>query len=373
MRKKICIIGNNANGEMVTDGGRIKLRLYYNLLKENNFDASIVDLCGWKKHLLSIIRRIQKAVKHNDTIIIMAGPKGCRIIIPLVCFFNKKYKKRIIFSALGIGTIDKLVSKMTPLESKEFLLGKINGIKDNKIAKYLKKMTYVLVENETLLNVYKRLYFLDNVQVLTNFRNLEIIERDYLKWDEMKIVFLSRITENKGVFDLMCAVKQLIENEKMRIVLNIYGDNQLNDEEKDTFNSYLLDEKIIYHGAVSSNLSTEIIRKNDLFVLPTKYYGEGTPGALIESMIVGTPILVSSYSQAKDLVNDKENGIIFEFNNYEDLVNKIKLCYENYELLKKISQNSQLLAKKFVFSTYRDEFLFIMTGGNNNENSNCDL
>lgn len=371
MGKNICIIGNNANGAPVTDGGRIRLRLYQTLLLENGYHVTVVDLCGWTKHIFSIIHKIKKAVKENDSIIIMAGPNGCRFIIPLVNHYNKKYKKMVVFSALGVGTLDSLLSRMSPESAKEFLLGNTQGVKDEKMAKHLQKLTYVLVQNETLLECYKDFYHLNNVFILNNFRNISIEPREYPNWDKMQIIFLSRITKNKGILDLMRAVHELIDKVQLNISLNIYGEIQLTNEEKKEFDSYLNGTSIIYHGQVSSDKSIATIRNNHLFCLPTKYHGEGTSGALIESMIAGTPALVSSYSQAKDLIHNQEDGIIFELNNYDDLVNKIKFCYENYELLKKISNNVQVTAKKFVFSTYKDEFFDFMTGVKKDEDPHC--
>ena len=139
MGKNICIIGNNANGAPITDGGRIRLRLYQTLLLENGYHVTVVDLCGWTKHIFSIIHEIKKAVKENDSIIIMAGPNGCRFIIPLVNHYNKKYKKKVVFSALGVGTLDSLLSRMSPENAKEFLLGNTQGVKDEKMAKHLQK------------------------------------------------------------------------------------------------------------------------------------------------------------------------------------------------------------------------------------------
>ena len=90
--KRITIIGNNAHGNEVYDGGRLKIRLYATVLKENGYDVNIIDLDGWKFRFLSVLKQIKEATKRGDTILIMAGPKGCRMMIPLV---NKRNKEKI--------------------------------------------------------------------------------------------------------------------------------------------------------------------------------------------------------------------------------------------------------------------------------------
>lgn len=356
--KKICIIGNNANGNPVTDGGRIKIRLFVELLSKVS-KVSILDLCNWKKKIFSIIREIKRAVNENDVILIMAGPNGCRQIIPLVNFFNQKMKKRVVFCGLGIGTLDKLVCKKSIEFTTSFLNGDIT-LKDNFMKKQLKKIDCILVENQTLLNCYKKTYAINNVFVLPNFRNTKIKKRQYEQNDVFKIIFLSRVTENKGILDLVQCVKDLLLD-KFSVKLDIYGELQLSKNNVVKFNSYLCDE-IAYHGQVSPNESLEKIKQADLFCLPTKYNGEGMPGAVVESLIVGTPVLLSNYSQAKNIIQDGCNGILCNLNDINDLKNKLIYCYNNYELLKKISFQSQEYSKQFVFSTYENTFYNYILG-----------
>ena len=110
MKRKIYIIGNNNNSQNISDGGRIKLRLFAKLLSENN-EVTIIDLSGWKKNILRVVYQIKKSIKEQSTIVIMAGPSGCRILIPIINYFNKKHKSKAVFCALGVGTIDKLIKK----------------------------------------------------------------------------------------------------------------------------------------------------------------------------------------------------------------------------------------------------------------------
>ena len=41
--KVINIIGNNNSGNAISDGGRIKIRLYKSLLEEHGFKVNIID------------------------------------------------------------------------------------------------------------------------------------------------------------------------------------------------------------------------------------------------------------------------------------------------------------------------------------------
>ena len=137
--------------------------------------------------------------------------------------------------------------------------------------------------------------------------------------------------------------------------LDIYGALQLNVDENILFEKSL-NKNVNYRGEIQQHELFEKIKEYDLFVLPTKYYGEGTSGSLIEALIAGVPALVSSYSQAKTLINDNENGFIFKINDKESLKERLLEILDNKERLPIISRNAQITANKYVFENNKEKF-----------------
>ncbi len=361
--KVINIIGNNANSGYITDGGRIKIRLFKTLLEREGFFVNIIELDGWKQHIFKIIRLIKVAISKKECIVIMAGPKGCRFINRIVYFLNRKHKSRVVFCPLGIGTLDYLIKDMTPEKAQLFLSSPNNdfGIKDKKMRNCLNGFDCVVVQNEILKEKYVNFYKIKKVFVLENFRDIELIPRDYYLHEEFRVIYLSRIKKNKGIFDLIDAVKYLNMTNNCDIRLDIYGELQLSEDEENYFKN-CIDESITYKGTIGFDESIETIRKYDLFCLPTKYYGEGTSGALIEAMIAGTPPLVSNYSQAKNIVTDQETGFIFDFNSFEKLKEKLLFILSNRTLIEQCGKNAQNYAKKYTYSWNRKTFIELLTG-----------
>lgn len=359
----ITFIGNNASQQNVTDGGRLKMRLFIDLLKEEGQEVSVIELDGWKKHFFGIILNIKKAIKRADNIIIMAGPKGCRFIIPIVCHFNKKKNSRIVYCPVGIGTIDKLVKNMTQEQVDNFInCNNFYNIKDNRMQKLLMKMDYVCPENAIQDSLYKTFYKLNNTCVIENFRNIRIEKKNYKKnLNSLRIIYASRIKEYKGILDLMEVVNGLNKLSNNNIYLDIYGDNQLQPENESLFRK-MLNSNVVYKGVVSSNDISSRLKDYDLFCLPTKYYGEGTSGALVEAMISGTPALISSYSQSSTLITDNVNGFIFKIGCKESLGNKLREIVNNKEKLEAVGLAAQDFAKKFTYDFNRDTFLRVMVG-----------
>lgn len=358
--KKINIIGNAGGNKSISDGGRIKIRLYLKLLK-NRYDVNLIELDGWKNHFFKTIRQIKTAIKKNEDIIIMAGPKGCRYIIPIVTFLNKKRKSRVVYCPVGIGTIDKILEKIKPSDLSKFLLNfEFNGIKDRKIKKCLSTFDFVILENNVLKKCYEKFYSLHNVVVLPNFRVLDtkVDSHSLIMPENLKCIFYSRINYTKGIDDLVYAVKHLNKSNNNKIFLDIYGEIQIpqSDFEK------MLDSNIKYRGLVNQDNCYNILSKYDLFVLPTKYVGEGTPGSLVESLISGTPVLISNYSQVGELITEGYNGFIFEIDNRDSLIDKLNYVYQNKKILNDMILNSKKSSEKFIFENISKDFYYFLGG-----------
>lgn len=356
--QKVCIIGNNASNRPISDGGRIKIRLYNDCLHQCKIDSFIIDLDGWKKHPLKIYHTIKRAIKENNTILIMAGPKGCRLVIPLVNHLNKRKSSRVVFCPLGIGTLDWVIRKLSIIDAQTFLQNNnYFHLKDNYMKKQLSKIDYVIPQNSILVECYRKYYGLDNVRLLNNFR-LDTdfnFKYDDFKHDKVKIIYCSRINRNKGIFDLMTAVKN-VNSVHDNVSLDIYGDLQLSNDDSAKFYE-LLDSHIMYKGVLKRERIEDVFKQHNVFCLPTRYYGEGTSGSVIEALICGLPIIISNYSQASLVVEDRKNGLIFEFCNEKDLENKLLWLEDNLRLLDEMHKNALESGKKYLFSKNKECFV----------------
>ena len=353
--KKICIIGNNRHGKDIADGGSIKVRLYKTFLERLGHETYIADLDGWIKRPLRLIKQIKYGVKNCDSIVIMGGPKGCRIAIPLVNKYNKKIKKRVVFCPLGIGTVDILIKNFNTEKVTNFIQSKdFYDLKDEKMKKQLEKIDLIIPQNQMLCELYNNFYGLNNISLLINFRDEKVINHVYSPTIPFKIIYISRLKKNKGILDIVRVANDLI-NEGYKIILDIYGQQELDGEDLNNFNN-MLNAAVKYFGPAKHEEVSSIIAQHDLFVLPTAYYGEGTSGALIESMFAGTPALISSYSQAHLIIKDGVNGLIYKLGDNNDLAKKIIYAYENNEIMKNISVEAQKEALKYSFDANKEYF-----------------
>ena len=85
-----------------------------------------------------------------------------------------------------------------------------------------------------------------------------------------------------------------------------------------------------------------------LIVLNPSYH-EGMSNVLLESAAMGKPLIASNIFGCKEIVDENQNGFLFEVGNVKDLVNKLELFISldnaKIELMGKVSRN--IVVKRF--------------------------
>ncbi len=355
--KKVLLIGNNGHWKPIFDGQRGKTRLYFNILKKEGFDVTLIDLDGWKKHIVSILMDIKRNIKKCDFILLMAAQKGSRTLIPYINFLNRKNKKKFIYSQIGNGVI---IRKKIKKPYDFFVLHQFDGYKDKRMEKHLKKIDVILPETDIISRCYEKLFELNNCITLTNFKDVsnssEHISTTHKK--TTKIVYFARVEKKKGIFDLLNAMCFIHDK---NVFLDIYGMNQLTKKEMDSFNSLLKKmNNVKYLGQVDQNNSLELLSQYD-FMCFTTHYPEGVPGTIVEALLVGLPIISSNFVQSSELLKDGVDSIIYRVGDVPELTNDIKLLISDKEKLSQLKTGALKNGKRFTYEYNRNLFLSIFS------------
>ena len=73
------------------------------------------------------------------------------------------------------------------------------------------------------------------------------------------------------------------------------------------------------------------------------------PLAILEAMRVGMPVISTNVGGIKEQVIDGDNGYLVNVNDIEDLLLKIKIFYENPELVKTMGiESNRIFNEKFL-------------------------
>lgn len=152
--------------------------------------------------------------------------------------------------------------------------------------------------------------------------------------DESIIIgFIGRIDFNeKGLDILLEAFKELKQNYNS-LFLILVGNGQNENEVRTYFQKNHLTALLV----PAKTDITEFLNILDIFVLPSRV--DPFPLILLEASLMKIPIIASNVDGIPEIIDDEENGLLFEAGNIEELKKKIIRLYNDKELSKKLAEN----------------------------------
>lgn len=158
-------------------------------------------------------------------------------------------------------------------------------------------------------------------------------------------VYMGRLDDIKGINFLVESWKYIDKN----IQLYIMGTGQEYENIKSYVNKYKLNNVNIL-GFTKREIAFEIIKNSRATVVPSKCY-EGFPMTIVESFSLGIPVIGSKIGNIKSIIDEGENGLLFEKNNKESLKYVINKVFYDRELNINLGKNAYKVFK----DKYTDE------------------
>lgn len=186
----------------------------------------------------------------------------------------------------------------------------------------------------------------DKIRVIYDGIDIDkILKKDTLNDNKYRIVMLSNIAENKGQIQLIEAINMMPTEVKNKISVDFYGTGSTNYISflKKIVEKYSLNNQIIFKG-YQQNVY-EVLKDYDIGVTLSKVEGFGL--VTVEYMAAGLCTIVSDTGANKEIINDKIDGLIYRYNDYNDLKEKILQVVNNPLFANKIVQNAQIKIKNF--------------------------
>ena len=160
------------------------------------------------------------------------------------------------------------------------------------------------------------------------------------------MMFIGRLTQQKGVGNLFEAADQLSES----ITLTVVG--------KITEDIPILRKNLSKHRYIPSLPHEEIlhlVRTQDVLVFPSLFEGFGL--VITEAMSQGTPVITTANTCGGDFIKNGENGWLIPCCDTESLVAQLKSILENPDLIVKNGKGALVTAQARPWSKYEAELL----------------
>lgn len=214
--------------------------------------------------------------------------------------------------------------------------------------KVIKNSTLFLVETRELLaRTLNRGH--DHVLWFPTHRNSATHNNEKKSKVASRFVFLGQVREYKGINELIAAINT-VSNDLPNIQLDVYGP-LLENFCEESINS----NNIRYCGVIEQSQVTDLLSFYDALILPTKAQTEGYPGAIIEALSVGLPVISTTCGAIPELVS-VNCGLLVAPGNISALVAAIKRLATQSELYSQLRQGATTAAFSLDTNFWSSEF-----------------
>jgi len=250
------------------------------------------------------------------------------IFILIAKIFNRK-----VISHLRGGNFRNWYLSSSPLV--RWVVRQIHSLVDGQI-----------VLGENLKSLFRGILTDEKLFVVPNGGNfhLNVKKGPFHEDEKVRILFLSNLIKEKGIFDILSAVPEVISF--TRNVEFIFAGEWQNHKTKEEYNRFMKENEglpIRTFGPLSGKVKLDLLTSVDIFILPTYYPPEGHPWVIIEAMAAGLPIITTDQGVIKELVIDGINGFIIEKRSPQQIAEKVKFLISHPDVRNKMGQESRRL------------------------------
>lgn len=271
---------------------------------------------------LKSIKEIRKVLKKIKPDIVYLHSSKAGALGRIALLFN--FKVKILYNAHGWYFNAQISNKKKKIFE---LIEKILAIKTNKIiniskSEYESALKYKIASKKKMCIIENGIDF-TKFKDSDKYRN-ETRKKFNIKDNETVIGVVGRLSEQKDPVTMIKAFKEIYK-EKNNVKLMYVGSGELEEPIKQFAKANNILDRVIITGWV--NDVEQYIPAFDIAILPSKWEGFGL--VLIEYMACNKPIVASDVGGIANIIQNNNNGLLFETGNEKELSNKIIYLIDN--------------------------------------------
>jgi glycosyltransferase involved in cell wall biosynthesis len=202
--------------------------------------------------------------------------------------------------------------------------------------------------------VYRETTSVDN----SLLRGVTVLDKwtNAVQLPKIKILFLARLVRTKGVFEMIQAIKLLVDK-KLPVCLTIAGDGKIRPElEKYTRTLGLTPQQVKFTGDIRGEDKIRILTEQHIYCLPS--YGEGLPNSVLEAMVFGMPVVTRPVGGLADIFEDGKMGKLVQGKSSEEIAACLEKMIFDKEKMAEIGRYNAKYAKEHFLASVVAERLF---------------
>lgn len=272
----------------------------------------------------------------------------------LIVALLKLYNKNIIYhfhnkgvSDSSSSSVDNFLYKFTFNKTKSILLSKLLYVD---IQKYVK-------ENDV--------YFCPNG--VAELKEINPSPKPLSNSPSCKLLFLSNMMADKGVFVLMEALK-ILDKKNISFECHFIGSwfDVTESNFKDEIIKRNLQGKVFAHGSKFGEDKQSFFKDSDIFVFPTHYKKETFGLVNLEAMQYSLPIISTCVGGIPDVVIDGQTGFLIPEMDFSVLADKLELLINNPAMRIKMGiAGKERFHKYFTLNAFENNLVNILKSAAN--------
>ena len=278
-------------------GATVKNGLLVAALRERGARVDVVDTgpSGAAARLRQLAELLGALARH-DQVLVSVSRNGAVALVTLLALASA-LRPRLRCSFLAVGS------------SLPGTVGRLGGAARRLYLWCLSRCRPVWVEGEWMRRELEALG-VTGVEVLPNPRPPAAERWDPASVAAGRLVFVSRVTPEKGVERAMAAV-EAVAAAGVEASLDVFG--PVEEGYGPAFEAQLARHpRTRYRGAIPQGQVAGELAGAAALLLPTTWATEGMPGAIVEAAMVGTPVVAAATPAIAEVVEDGVSGLLVD-------------------------------------------------------------
>lgn len=312
-------------------------KIFYNYDAINKLKKLIAEEKPDIAHLHNIDYQLSASIigvlkKHN--IPVVQTLHDYKIICP-----NKKLfsQNEVCAKCLGGRYYNCFLRKCAKESYLKSLLAALEAYWHGKILKNYQKADLFIAPSRFMKDIMVKFGIpAGKIEVVYNFvsSSMQNIENNNQESENNYLLYYGRLAKEKGIDILIDAMKEL-NDEKLKIV----GSGSEYENLKIKIRKLKLENKIEMLGPKYGSELKNLIINAKAVILPSVWQ-ENMPLSILEAMALGKVVISSRIGGLPEIIDNSQNGLLFEPGNAHDLAEKIKmLAIIDVELISKSAKN----------------------------------
>jgi glycosyltransferase involved in cell wall biosynthesis len=192
----------------------------------------------------------------------------------------------------------------------------------------------------------------DRIQIMVNPTDPTGPVPDRSRRDRVQFLFLGRIGDRKGAFELLDAYRALPATCRATSRLVFAGDGRVEELRR---RAAAIGPDVVVHAWLDREERDHLLAVSDVLVLPSRH--EGVPMAVLEAMAYGLPVIATPVGGIPDVIRHGREGLLVEVGNQGELTAALARLIAEPALRASLGRAARATAESLNITNYGQRLL----------------